>query len=147
MSKSEEPWFAKGLHFKCTGCGGCCTGSGRVWLNESEIHTIANALQINVSDFVEQSVIRLEGRWSLKENPKNGDCCFLEKGRCTIYEARPRQCKTFPWWPSTLQSPESWQETKRVCEGIETPEAPLISIDEIRSNLVEEQRGRRQWKR
>lgn len=145
MPKSEEPWFAKGLKFACTGCGECCTGSGRVWLTELEIQTIAKALNMEVVQFVDQSVIRLEGRWSLKEDPTHGDCYFLENGRCTIYNARPRQCKTFPWWPSTLKSLDSWQEAKRVCEGIDSVDAPLITSDEIRSQLLEEQRGRRQW--
>ena len=147
MSNLEEPWFVKGLKFACTGCGECCTGSGRVWLTEPEIHTMAKELNIEVTQFVDQSIIRIEGRWSLKENPTNGDCCFLESGRCMIYKARPRQCKTFPWWPSTLNSPETWQEAKRVCEGIDSADAPLIPLDEIQSQLMEEQRGRRQWKR
>lgn len=147
MVQSKEPWYAAGLKFVCTGCGACCTGSGRVWLHDREITDIAEKLDLPVTQFVDESITRLEGRWALKENPQNGDCCFLKEGRCLIYHARPRQCRTFPWWPSTLQSEERWQEAKRICEGIEGEEAELVPLNEIQSQLAEEQRGRREWKR
>ena len=32
---------------------------------------------------------------------------FLEDGyRCSIYNARPTQCRTYPFWPRFVQSPE-----------------------------------------
>ena len=135
-------WYHHGLHFTCTGCGACCTGSGRVWLGEAELRALAERLELDVNDFVRDYIERVDGRWALREDPARGDCCFLNEGRCEIYEARPRQCRTFPWWPTTLESPERWRDTRRVCEGIDHPDAPLIPLTEITRSLTEEQRGR-----
>ena len=37
-------------------------------------------------------------------------CVFLdqETNYCRIYEARPVQCRTYPFWPSILKSQEAW---------------------------------------
>lgn len=142
MSDYSNVWYHRGLHFTCTGCGACCTGSGRVWLGDSEIREMAERLELEVADFVHRYIERVEGRWALREDPQSGDCCFVEGGRCQAYDARPRQCRTFPWWPTTLESPERWRETQRVCEGIDHPSAPLVRLHEINESLSEERRGR-----
>jgi Fe-S-cluster containining protein len=45
-------------------------------------------------------------------------CIFLgEDGKeCSIYEARPIQCRTYPFWPRLLENPESWE-----AEGVLAP--------------------------
>ena len=51
-----------------------------------------------------------------------GRCVFLEDGRetrCRIYPARPKQCRTWPYWPELLRSPETLREAMRCCPGIE----------------------------
>jgi Fe-S-cluster containining protein len=53
---------------------------------------------------------------SLKEK-SNYDCIFW-KGGCTVYDARPRQCGTFPFWPSILSSRGSWDGFAQSCPGI-----------------------------
>lgn len=139
---SVQPWYQAGLRFTCTGCGACCTGTGRVWLNEDEIINMAQALHTPVEDFVTDHIERVEGRWALSENPQSGACIFLSHGRCQVYHARPRQCRTFPWWPSTLQDANHWAEAKRICEGVDHPQAPLVPLSEIRSQLEAERKGR-----
>ena len=53
-------------------------------------------------------------RLSLKE--KHGfDCIFWENG-CIVYENRPIQCRSFPFWESSLRSAESWKALS--CPGI-----------------------------
>ena len=147
LNASARPWYHQGLRFMCTGCGACCTGSGRVWLTEAEMYTLAESLELDVNIFVDRHVERREGRWSLRENQSTGECVFLSDGRCQVYLARPRQCRTFPWWPTTLSQPEAWQEARRVCEGIDHPEAPLVQLEDIREALTEEQQGRSSWRR
>ena len=142
LGSAPSPWFKEGLKFHCTGCGACCTGSGRVWLSEAELIEMARLMMLEVDRFVDSYVERVEGRWALREDPTRGDCCFLKEGRCSVYYARPRQCRTFPWWPTTLESPERWREAQRLCEGIEHSDAPLVSIEEITATLTEERRGR-----
>jgi hypothetical protein len=49
---------------------------------------------------------------------KNYDCVFWDQGGCAVYEDRPVQCSTFPFWSSILVSRESWLEAARDCPGI-----------------------------
>ncbi|HEV3238042.1 MAG TPA: YkgJ family cysteine cluster protein, partial [Gemmataceae bacterium] len=70
---------------------------------------------------------------SLREKT-NGDCIFFEKDvGCTIYEIRPRQCRTWPFWESNVRSPEDWERTKSVCPG--SGQGELISVEEIQARL------------
>lgn len=132
-------WYQKGLSFKCTGCGKCCTGSpGAVWVTEEEMEIIAASLQLSKDDFEKKYVRMLGGRKALVEKkPKNGnyDCIFLSENRCQIYNLRPKQCKTFPWWKENLSSKEEWDEAAKSCEGINHPDAPIISLEEIQKDL------------
>jgi uncharacterized protein len=114
-----------------------------VWLSDEEITRLGASLSASTEVFVDRYLDRDTGRWALKEDPRTGDCIFLREARCSIYEARPRQCRTFPWWPSTLESEASWREVARSCEGVDHAEAPLISIDEIRPSLREEINARK----
>lgn len=132
-----KPWYKEGLQFKCTGCGHCCTGSpGYVWIDEEEATSMAVALQISLEEFVKKYTRRIGNRISLKEHPRNYDCVFLKEKKCTIYTARPKQCRTFPWWQENLETPEHWKEAAARCEGINAPDAPVISLDEIEKGLT-----------
>lgn len=130
------PWFNKGLPFKCTGCGQCCTGSpGYVWVDEKEMQDIADHLNISLQEFAKKYVRRIGDRFALLERPKNYDCVFLKDKKCQVYQVRPKQCKTFPWWKENVSSQEAWDEAGSYCEGINHPEAPLISLEEIQKDL------------
>src|SRR3989304_3198067 len=126
------PWYKDGLRFKSTGCGKCCTGSpGYVWINESEIQALSEFLNITPEEFVRRYTHKLGGRLSLKEDPINFDCVFLKDNRCTVYNDRPQQCRTFPWWKENLKSRQAWEETAMRCEGIGHSDSPLISLEEL----------------
>jgi Fe-S-cluster containining protein len=126
-----QPWYHRGLKFECTGCGDCCTGApGYVWVNKAEIEAMAEFMKMTVEKF-EKKYVRLVGiRKSLIEFA-NGDCVFFDnkKRSCKIYSARPRQCRTWPFWDSNLNSPESWDETASYCPGCNR--GPLIPLEEI----------------
>ena len=115
----NEPWFRDGLKFACTGCGDCCTGApGYVWVNKAEIEALAAAIDIAVEEF-ERRYVRMVGiRKSLVELA-NGDCVFFhgESRTCQVYDVRPRQCRTWPFWPSNISSPEAWDEAAERCPG------------------------------
>ena len=52
---------------------------------------------------------RSQSWMNLKRN--EGSCVFLdESGKCGIYDARPVQCHTYPFWPSLLENSEAWKE-------------------------------------
>jgi Fe-S-cluster containining protein len=129
-------WYDKGLSFKCTGCGQCCTGSpGYVWVSQEEMQAIADHLNLSLEDFCKKHVRKVGNRLALLERPKSYDCEFLQGNKCQIYSVRPKQCKTFPWWKENVSSPEAWEEAAKRCEGINHPEAPLISLKEIEKDL------------
>lgn len=119
---SEEPWYSEGLRFECSGCGDCCTGApGHVWVNKAEIADIAKAIgETDIKRFEKRYVIKVGARKSLRELPDaNYDCVFLDPDtrKCQVYHARPRQCKTWPFWGSNIESPDAWKETCEVCPG------------------------------
>jgi Fe-S-cluster containining protein len=117
---ADQPWYSAGLRFECTQCGDCCTGApGFVWVNDAEIAALAALVgEPDVEQFEDKYVRKVGIRKSLREFP-NGDCVFFdgETRKCTVYGARPRQCKTWPFWDSNLKSPEEWQRTCEVCPG------------------------------
>ena len=128
------PWYAEGLHFGCTQCGNCCTGApGFVWVNDEEEHAIADFIGEDRTQFAALYVRKLDRGRSLRERA-NGDCVFYEAGKgCTIYSARPRQCRTWPFWESNVQSPEAWEETRAVCPG--AGNGQLVSAEEITARM------------
>lgn len=132
-------WYAKGLKFKCTGCGQCCTGTpGYVWVTPSEVAEMSAHLKISSDEFIQRYTRMEHGRMALLEKRQpngNYDCIFLKELKCTLYDSRPKQCRTYPWWKENLSSPEDWQEAAKICEGINHPDAPLISIGEIEKGL------------
>ena len=135
MIQDKPVWYAEGLRFKCTECGQCCTGGpGYAWVTKEEIKTLAEHLGLSLKEFGKKYLRFVNGRYSLIEK-KNYDCIFLKDKKCQIYSVRPNQCRTFPWWAENLNTPESWKEAAKHCEGISC-EAPLVSIDIIQSQLL-----------
>lgn len=136
--KSSLPWYKDGLKFQCTECGKCCTGApGNVWVSEQEIEAIAKNLNISIEKFKKKYLRQRYNRYALieKKNEKNDyDCIFLKDKKCTIYQARPVQCRTFPWWRQNLNSEESWKSAAKDCEGI-NENAPLVPYEEIEQKL------------
>lgn len=132
---TNKAWYHGGLRFQCTGCGGCCTGSpGYVWVNKAEIAAMAASLDLEVETF-SQRYVRLVGiRKSLIEFA-NGDCVFFDGAsrKCQVYQVRPRQCGTWPFWTSNLRTPESWDEMCGECPG--GNKGPLLPLDEIQSQM------------
>jgi hypothetical protein len=126
-----EPWYKDGLRFKCTQCGDCCTGSpGYVWVNSAEIEALAARLEMDRDEFEKKYVKTIGIRKSLVEFP-NGDCVFFDavKRGCTVYEDRPRQCRTWPFWNSNLRTPETWKEACEMCPG--SGKGKLYSLEKI----------------
>ncbi|MDE2506653.1 MAG: YkgJ family cysteine cluster protein [Planctomycetota bacterium] len=122
MSTSEtptpSPWYRDGLAFSCTRCGACCTGApGYVWVSRDEIAVLAEHRGQMPDQFAREFVRRVGNRLSLIEKP-GGDCVFWDRSTgCTVYESRPDQCRTWPFWPENIATPAAWNDVCRVCPG------------------------------
>ncbi len=125
-----ESWYRDGLRFECTRCGACCTGApGYVWVDDNELAALANFLQMPVHEVQGLYTRQLRQRRSLREK-LNNDCIFWDRDQgCTVYEARPQQCRTWPFWPGNVANEKEWQRTCDVCPGSGT--GALISAEEI----------------
>lgn len=96
----------KSIGFKCSNCTHCCRaeyGDNTVSVFPFEIRRICEKTHLMRDDFVlptpsedrdsKGNVHTFE--WIIA---KNGDCIFLKRGLCEIYESRPYICKTYPFY-------------------------------------------------
>ena len=84
--------------FKCTGCGDCCRWPGSVLLTEGDITRMAAALELSEGQFIDRHTRLAPNRSQLALiDHEDGSCSFLEGDRCRVYEARPEQCRNFPF--------------------------------------------------
>jgi uncharacterized protein len=133
-SASDEPWYRDGLRFECTRCGNCCTGApGYVWVSEEEIAGLARFLKEPVEN-IKSLYTRPASRGHTLREKANGDCIFYDRSQgCTVYSVRPGQCRTWPFWESTVRDPEAWKQTCRGCPGAGS--GPLIPAEEIKRRV------------
>lgn len=71
-------------------------------MGETEIASIASLLRISQKQLAQDYLFFAKGRYSIREKEFEGGyaCIFFDTDskNCSIYEARPLQCKTFPFW-------------------------------------------------
>lgn len=105
----------------CSTCQGrCCTGeSGYIYVTKIEVQNLAQLLNLEIDDFVRKYLFKKGYKYSIKERivEENHECIFYDKNikGCGIYEARPIQCKTFPFWDYFKTRVD---ELKAECPGI-----------------------------
>ncbi|MCL2622493.1 MAG: YkgJ family cysteine cluster protein [Planctomycetaceae bacterium] len=128
---ADQPWYREGLRFGCRQCGRCCIGEpGYVWVTEEEMAAMAAGLGLSQSLFAANFARNVGDRKSLVELP-NGDCIFFDDQTrgCKVYETRPTQCRTWPFWDSNIDTAGSWKKTAKFCPGCNMGE--LHSLEEI----------------
>ena len=99
------------LAFRCTGCGNCCRNL-RVAVTAADVARLSNATGRAPSDLVDwlapdavdmtgepSSFVELgEGRRLMVLAQRDGACRLLTSDdRCSAYEARPLDCRAFPF--------------------------------------------------
>ena len=105
----------------CATCEGrCCTGeSGYIYVTKDEIKDIAEVLKIDINELRVKYLFKKGYKYSIKEFKYNDsyECVFYdrESNGCQIYNARPSQCKTFPFWDYYKTRVD---ELKQECPGI-----------------------------
>jgi len=138
----DKPWFCGGLAFECTQCGNCCSGpgTGYVWVSDAEIQSLASAIGMadDIATFERKFTRRVGSRVSLVEY-SDGDCIFLDQETrgCSVYESRPNQCRSWPFWSENLETPKSWAKVSRGCPGCN--QGKLYPLIEIQSRLSSDQ--------
>jgi Fe-S-cluster containining protein len=116
-----------------------------VYLSENDLSRLANEFGMDYTSFVDawcRWIPFTQGRerLSLKEK-SNFDCIFWNGSEgatasaggagCTVYHARPLQCRTFPFWDYILCSPQAWKNAGKGCAGMDNGE--LHSREKIES--------------
>jgi Fe-S-cluster containining protein len=119
---TNTPFYASGLKFSCTRCSSCCRyDAGFVFLSEQDLEKLALRLGMDRESF-SKTYCRWVMNWqgtdvlSLKEK-SNKDCIFWDNG-CSVYQARPLQCRAFPFWDSIVTSEQSWEIAASGCPGM-----------------------------
>jgi len=150
LPKRKRPWYVGGLHFECMQCGRCCAGpsEGYIWVTRAEIKLIADFLKMTEAQLRQKYLKRVGLRTTIIEHHFTKNCIFLKHGsilcplgatkdelhgkqkNCLIYPVRPNQCRTWPFWPSNLKSPDIWNETAKKCPGINR--GRFYSFEEIK---------------
>jgi Fe-S-cluster containining protein len=128
-----------GLRFGCTMCGNCCSGPpGFVLFTEAEGRAISERLGISYERFLAEYTEDTPRGRSIREKPgpRGFDCVLLDrdsipgKAVCGVYELRPAQCRTWPFWPHLLRSRDDWVRAKATCPGLDA--GRLYAPEEIR---------------
>jgi Fe-S-cluster containining protein len=89
---------------------------GFVYLTYADRKRMAAELKLTVRQFTEKHCDREDG-WVYLKNPDQ-DCEFLDGKRCTVYEGRPTQCRTWPFWPENLNAKTWNNEVAPFCPGV-----------------------------
>lgn len=122
-------WFDKAISFACTSCGKCCKSYNnqiKVYLNTIETIQISDHIGADIDEFQKKYIdIHYDQHQneliSLKSNENKTNCIFLKQNQCSIYEVRPTQCRTYPYWPQHMLGKNTWlKEASSTCEGMST---------------------------
>ena len=130
----DSTFWKHGLRFECQGSGRCCTSRGHygfVYVSLEDRRRLARHLNLSTSVFTRKYCEKTEGHVHLKDPEL--DCGFLEGTRCGVYEARPTQCRTWPFWPENMNARTWDSEVAPFCPGV--GKGPLFTAQEIQARL------------
>lgn len=142
---ADESWWQQGIRFQCQGSGKCCVSRdeyGYVYLTHADRIRMAKNLGLPTASFTKKFCIKEEGLFRLKDGTQ-GRCLFLKGKACQVYEGRPTQCRTWPFWPEVMNA-KTWQrEVAQFCPGV--GKGPIHSAEDIRKVLQEQEDSEDQY--
>jgi len=130
-------FWNEGVRFECQGTGRCCVSRGNygyVYLTLKDRQRLAKHIGLTTQTFTRQYCKKTAGHFHLKEFKKA--CSFLEGKGCTVYEARPAQCRTWPFWPENMNARTWSKEVEAYCPGV--GKGRLYSKEEILALLKDD---------
>ncbi len=92
---------------------------------------MAKVLGMTTSAFTRKHCKVTDGVYHL--NDTGAECTFLKNKRCAVYEGRPEQCRTWPFWPEVMSAKAWAKEVKAFCPGVD--KGSVISGEEIAKTL------------
>lgn len=132
----KKKWWHEGIRFECQGSGKCCTSRGSygyVYLTLNDRRRMAKHLDMSTGAFTRLFCKKTDGFYHL--NNPDADCHFLKDKRCTVYEGRPSQCRTWPFWPDNMNA-KTWNtDVASYCPGV--GKGKLHSKEDIEKVLSE----------
>ena len=133
-----KKWWENGVQFECQGSGKCCVSHGEygfVYLTPKDRIRLAQHLGMTTPQFTRQHCEKNDGYFHLIDGEDNR-CIFLKDKKCSIYEARPTQCRTWPFWPEVMDAKTWKKEVATFCPGV--GKGKLWSKEEIQAALDEQ---------
>lgn len=77
----------------------CCRMAGYVEVSRADIRRLAKFLGLTVRGFEERHIVEKTRRGAKRIKSGYNVCQFLGEDRmCTVYEARPRDCRGYVCW-------------------------------------------------
>jgi uncharacterized protein len=142
LARMPGPWWKNGIRFECQMSGRCCVSRGEyghVYLTRADRRRLATHFGLTVREFVKAYCRRSAGIVELVDPPGATCCRFFADGRCDVYDARPTQCRTWPFWPEVMR-PRAWAaEVAAYCPGV--GKGPVVPVEEIRAALDVQRRA------
>ena len=147
----NRPWWMKGVPFSCQAdCGKCCDEPGGiVYLRPEDAKILSKHHQLEMDEWLERDCRQtIDGRFVLKSDPITDICIYLSADKkCTVYESRPVQCKSYPFWPENLRSERSWKRTIEECPGLYSEDAIIIDGDTIKAKMLADREATRGFRK
>lgn len=138
LSKSLE----NGIGFSCKMCGDCCRGfdEGEVYLYMDDIMKLADFLNFKgksgLKEFTNKYLKIVDHTFYYKEpdsqtgknykikalgfkfEGEDEHCHFLVENKCSVHEARPFQCRCFPFWQMMVEHRKNLVDYSKKCPGL-----------------------------
>ena len=115
---------------ECTDCGRCCKQL-KPTLSKKDQQRLADRLTITVEQLREKYLVYDEAddgpQWRIKVAP----CPFQEDNKCMVYEARPENCRNYPY----LHEPDFTCRTWGIIERTLTCPIVFNIMEELKKEL------------
>jgi len=104
--------------FVCQKSGNCCRCPGVVYATQPEISSMAKILDQSSIEFRQDYVVKRNGWDVIADTDHRPDCFLTITNTCSVYEGRPKACRTYPDWPEIWKSEERILKECQLCPGL-----------------------------
>jgi Fe-S-cluster containining protein len=117
---AKDPWWKDGIRFECQGSGKCCVSHGEygyVYLTLEDRRAMARHFGLATREFTRKFCDKdSNGYWKVADFQEA--CRFLDGKKCSVYRARPAQCRTWPFWPEVMNARAWSKDVASFCPGV-----------------------------